>query len=219
MLFTFPSRYWSTIGLQVVFSLGRWSCLVRTGFLVPRVTLDPPWLGPLTDTGLSPVSPRLSMRCSPYALRARPSSIASTRGFTCCFLFLRLLRCFSSPGSPRLSGNAVACIGLPHSEIPGSKVICTSPELIAACHVFHRLLKPRHPPSALVHFLCNVFILLVGTSHHLVPFAHAHGLVLSHLWCLNVSMLLLCCLLTLFSLVKDLSPQSLAAAWRISESN
>ena len=75
-------------------------------------------------------------------------------GVHCCFLFLRLLRCFSSPGSPRLSGNAVARIGLPHSEIPGSKVICTSPELIAACHVFRRLLKPRHPPSALVHFLC-----------------------------------------------------------------
>ena len=75
-------------------------------------------------------------------------------GVHCCFLFLRLLRCFSSPGSPRLSGNAVACIGLPHSDIPGSKVICTSPELFAACHVFLRLLKPRHPPSALVHFLC-----------------------------------------------------------------
>ena len=29
--------------------------------------------------------------------------------------------------------------GLSHSEIRGSKVICTSPELIAACHVLHRL--------------------------------------------------------------------------------
>ena len=94
---------------------------------------------------------------------ARPSSIASTRGFTCCFLFLRLLRCFSSPGSPRLSGSAVARTGLPHSDIPGSKVICTSPELFAACHVFLRLLKPRHPPSALVHFLCLMSFMLVGT--------------------------------------------------------
>ena len=40
-------------------------------------------------------------------------------------------------------------IGFPHSEIHGSKVMCTSPWLIAAYHVFHRLLVPRHPPCAL----------------------------------------------------------------------
>ena len=39
--------------------------------------------------------------------------------------------------------------GLPHSEIPGSKLVCSSPRLIAACHVLHRLLAPRHPPCAL----------------------------------------------------------------------
>ena len=39
--------------------------------------------------------------------------------------------------------------GFPHSEIHGSKVICTSPWLIAAYHVFLRLLVPRHPPCAL----------------------------------------------------------------------
>ena len=39
--------------------------------------------------------------------------------------------------------------GLPHSEIPGSKVVCTSPGLIAAYHVLRRLLEPRHPPCAL----------------------------------------------------------------------
>ena len=31
---------------------------------------------------------------------ALPVSLAATSGITCCFLFLRLLRCFSSPGSP-----------------------------------------------------------------------------------------------------------------------
>src|SRR5580693_1588686 len=40
-------------------------------------------------------------------------------------------------------------IGFPHSEIPGSKPACGSPRLIAACHVLHRLLVPRHPPYAL----------------------------------------------------------------------
>ena len=41
--------------------------------------------------------------------------------------------------------------GFPHSDICGSKVICTLPQLIAACHVLHRLLVPRHPPYALSH--------------------------------------------------------------------
>ena len=39
--------------------------------------------------------------------------------------------------------------GFPHSEIPGSKPACGSPRLIAACHVLHRRLLPRHPPCAL----------------------------------------------------------------------
>ena len=37
----------------------------------------------------------------------------------------------------------------PHSEISGSKDICSSPKLIAAYHVFRRLSVPRHPPCAL----------------------------------------------------------------------
>ena len=39
--------------------------------------------------------------------------------------------------------------GLPHSDISGSKLICSSPELFAACHVLHRLLAPRHSPYTL----------------------------------------------------------------------
>ena len=39
--------------------------------------------------------------------------------------------------------------GFPHSEISGSKLICSSPKLIAAYHVLHRLLMPRHSPCAL----------------------------------------------------------------------
>ena len=42
--------------------------------------------------------------------------------------------------------------GLSHSEISGSKVICTYPKLIAAYHVLHRLREPRHPPDALTYF-------------------------------------------------------------------
>ena len=39
--------------------------------------------------------------------------------------------------------------GFPHSEIPGSKLVLSSPGLIAEYHVLHRLLLPRHPPNAL----------------------------------------------------------------------
>ena len=40
-------------------------------------------------------------------------------------------------------------IGLPHSEISGSKRVNSSPKLIAACRVLHRLPMPRHSPLAL----------------------------------------------------------------------
>ena len=40
--------------------------------------------------------------------------------------------------------------GFPHSEISGSTDICSSPKLIAACHVLLRLLMPRHSPCALI---------------------------------------------------------------------
>ena len=73
-------------------------------------------------------------------------------GNHCCFLFLKVLRCFTS----------LRCLlsiyifnwryldinldGLSHSEISGSKICCISPKLIAATHVLHRLYMPRHPP-------------------------------------------------------------------------
>ena len=53
-------------------------------------------------------------------------------------------------------------IGLPHSEIPGSGVICTSPGLIAAYHVLPRLREPRHPPVALSYFFLSVRTLFLG---------------------------------------------------------
>ena len=92
-------------------------------------------------------------------------SLAATPEITFCFLFLRLLRCFSSPGSLRIPIKAYAFVqhtvtevssaGFPHSEIHGSPVICTSPWLFAAYHVFRRLLVPRHPPCALSCLTCG----------------------------------------------------------------
>src|SRR4051794_25585497 len=59
-----------------------------------------------------------------------------------------------SATSPGVMPNAVTIRivegGFPHSEILGSKLVRSSPRLIAAYHVLHRLSAPRHPPNALV---------------------------------------------------------------------
>ena len=72
------------------------------------------------------------------------------------FLFLQVLRCFSSLRSPQTNyfthsqiTNLFTLVGFPHSEISGSKDICSYPKLIAAYHVFLRLLVPSHSPYAL----------------------------------------------------------------------
>ena len=54
VLFTFPSRYCSSIGHQVVFRLGWWSTRFPTGFHVSRGTLDTGCQSSLSNTGLSP---------------------------------------------------------------------------------------------------------------------------------------------------------------------
>ena len=61
VLFTFPSRYWFTIGQQVVFRLTRWSSQIRTGFHVSRPTRVPNQeIFKPSLTGLSPSSACLS---------------------------------------------------------------------------------------------------------------------------------------------------------------
>jgi hypothetical protein len=51
-------------------------------------------------------------------------------------------------------------VGFPHSEILGSKLIRSSPGLIAAYYVLHRLHAPRHPLDALK---------ALDRSHYLYP--------------------------------------------------
>ena len=47
-------------------------------------------------------------------------------------------------------------VGLPHSEIRGSKAARASPRLIATCYVLHRLSVPRHPPNALKRLIQSI---------------------------------------------------------------
>ena len=92
-----------------------------------------------------------------------PLSLATTRGISVDFFSSGYLD-VSVPRVPHVTLWIHVTLhdsspwGFPHSEICGSKLICSSPQLIAACHVLHRLLMPRHSPYALVrlNFLYNV---------------------------------------------------------------
>ena len=116
MLFTFPSRYWSAIGLSGVFSLAGWSRRIHAGFLVSRATQDTTPLRLASRTRLSrPVAALSSAFRSPSSCvhvvllpsgRRNVRSLGSSPfarhywGNHSYFLFLRVLRCFSSPRSP-----------------------------------------------------------------------------------------------------------------------
>jgi hypothetical protein len=70
-------------------------------------------------------------------------------------LFLRVLRCFSSPGAPCPTYVfSRECLdmtpdGLPHSDTAGSSFASNSPTLFAGSRVLLRRLVPRHPPRTL----------------------------------------------------------------------
>ena len=75
VLFTFPSRYCSSIGHQVVFRLGWWSTRLPTGFLVSCGTLDTASVLPMSLTGLSPcfaALPKAFSYLSHYILQSEP---------------------------------------------------------------------------------------------------------------------------------------------------
>ena len=146
MLFTFPSRYWFAIGLSRVFSLGGWARRIHTGFHVSRATQDAATARDASCKGLSPAAaaPSSAFHSRPFAdiavlqpprgrNRAGLGSSPFARhywGNHCYFLFLRVLRCFSSPRSPLLKGDdrPSACRVVPfgnlrikgHLRLPGA---------------------------------------------------------------------------------------------------
>src|SRR5579862_3651273 len=78
---------------------------------------------------------------------------SGSRGF---FPFLRLLRCFSSPAyppHPMYSGAGTAALPAVSFLIRRSRdhrMVSSSPGLIAAAHVLHRLSVPTDPPCTIV---------------------------------------------------------------------
>ena len=96
-----------------------------------------------------------AMRCHIHGLGSSAFARHYLRNH-CYFLFLWVLRCFSSPRSLTVCSVSRSNLdGLPHSDISGSMCICHSPKLFAAYHVLLRLREPRHPPYALLCFLLS----------------------------------------------------------------
>ena len=129
------------------------SCQVSSDFGYGALTLSGRLFhsrSPVITESLLQSEPR-SARTAVWAL---PVSLAATPGIDVSF---------SSSGYLDVSVHRVPlhalCIhtwihevcscGFPHSDICGSKIICISPQLFAAYHVFLRPLVPRHPPCAL----------------------------------------------------------------------
>ena len=128
MLFTFPSRYLFTIGRLEVFSLMPWSAQIHAKFHVHRITqeltralqvfgyrpvtsywaafhplhltIQVPHCGPTTPESKLP-----GLGCSAFARHYLRNRIR--------FLFLCLLRCFTSAGLT-LTGLCIQPVGTPH---------------------------------------------------------------------------------------------------------
>ena len=99
----------------------------------------------------------MTPRCTHHGLGSFPFARRYS-GNRCFFLFLRLLRCFSSPGSLSYTmylckSDTITRTGFPHSDIHGSKPAYGSPWLFAVNHVLLRLLVPRHSPCALISLI------------------------------------------------------------------
>ena len=160
MLLTFPSRYWFAIGLLGVFSLSGWAPMIRTGFLVSRPTQDLHCqLYRLPVRGCHPLrrafpdtSGSLLMNCSASynsdraatpPVWALSSSLATTKDIDLFFLFLQVLRCFSSLRLPLIysgvqaSPARVAPFG--HSRVFSCLLITVT---------FRSLPRPSSPPEA-----------------------------------------------------------------------
>ena len=158
MLFTFPSQYWFTIGLLVVFSLAGWSPRIQTGFLVSRPTQDTSnstWIyvyGNITlyvmtfqpipldhESYVEVLQPRHCRNNTGLGSFHFARHYSGNRYF---FLFLRILRCFSSPRwLSSLSDRPSAC-----QVVPFGYVRIKSCLQIPA-H-FRSLPRPSSPPEA-----------------------------------------------------------------------
>ena len=181
VLFTFPSRYLSAIGHQVVFRLSKWSCQIHTGFHGPRATRDPckevttfrlrgshPLCPAFPDRS---TTPRLShsppdrqiWQAGPTTPRVqRPPAITHPRFSLIRFrspllteyLFLPVLRCFTSRRS--LHTPYIFRCGshdMTRAGFPHSDIL-GSRFVCQLPEAYRRLQRPSSAPSAKASTLC-----------------------------------------------------------------
>ena len=153
-----------------------------------RGTLDPALSSFLSHTGLSPslagfpktilvesrnqlYSPNPSMHAHWFGLFPVRSPLLRKSMF---LSFPPPTKMFQFRGLAHFRVTGLLPAGLSHSEILGSILVCKSPRLIAAYHVFRRLQEPRHPPYALYYFLTFPIspIVVIGTLSHLLKYVN-----------------------------------------------
>ncbi len=185
VLFTFPSRYWFTIGGKRYLALGggppgfpqgfscpvvlgipyQESCIFRLrgfhplwpafpavrldiGFVTPSQGLQPLHAKPHDPHAATPVS-YARHRFRLFRVRSPllgESLLFSLPPGTKMFQFAR---CPPATMYSMTGDLALPTTGFPHSDISGSKLVCSSPKRFAADRVLRRPFAPRHPPYAL----------------------------------------------------------------------
>ena len=180
MLFTVPSRYWSTIGRQRYLALGGGPPRFRPDLACPALLTIPEHpadgrcaYGPLTPCGApfqhASADPRRpgeaaaapsSWLVQPHAGNAGRLSPPPWFGLLPLrspllresSLFLGVLRCFSSPGAPLALTRcpAVRRAGCPIRISPALRLPAPPRSISPRGRVLPRPLPPRHPPCALL---------------------------------------------------------------------
>ncbi len=103
-----------------------------------------------------------------HAVWALPRSLAATEGivltfFSSGYLDVSLHRVPFVQLWIHCTMTELHSAGFPHSDICGSTLACSSPQLFAAYHVLLRRLVPRHPPCA----LCSLIFALFSKTNRL----------------------------------------------------
>ena len=165
---------------------------------MPRTTLDTTLSLLLSCTGLSPslvcfsktvLLDFVNQFCSPNPICISTYGLGSfyfarhysrNRFF---FLFLWVLRCFSSPRSLLIYYfthiwilRLFALSEFPHSDISGLMDICSYPKLFAAYHVLLRLLVPSYSPYALCSL--TLFSLLIINIFNIISIINRFNCIL-----------------------------------------
>ena len=178
VLFTFQSPYLFTIGRRGVLSLGGWSPRLHTEFHELRATLGKPMVTqsdrcrirdchplwcvfPYTSASDAFVTALGSRNPGPKAglgyVRVRSPLLTESRLIS----FPPGTEMFQFPGFARTGlciqpavtpSSCEVTPGFPIRTSPDQCSFANSPELIAGCHLLHRLSTPRHPPCT----LCNL---------------------------------------------------------------